>query len=73
MNKPATKETVLPREISHFVNGKEVTGRVIDLAMSTTRRWVKSPAASPLPLKPKSLQRLKPLTKLFPPGPPRRP
>jgi malonate-semialdehyde dehydrogenase (acetylating)/methylmalonate-semialdehyde dehydrogenase len=26
MNKPATKETVLPREISHFVNGKEVNG-----------------------------------------------
>ncbi len=26
MNKPATKETVLPGEISHFVNGKEVIG-----------------------------------------------
>jgi malonate-semialdehyde dehydrogenase (acetylating)/methylmalonate-semialdehyde dehydrogenase len=26
MNKPATKETVQPREISHFVNGKEVIG-----------------------------------------------
>ena len=26
MNKPATKETVLPREINHFVNGKEFTG-----------------------------------------------
>ena len=26
MNKPATKETVLPREITHFVNGKEVSG-----------------------------------------------
>ncbi len=26
MNKPASKETVLPREITHFVNGKEVTG-----------------------------------------------
>ena len=26
MNKPATKETVQPSEISHFVNGKEVIG-----------------------------------------------
>ena len=26
MNKPATKETVLPRELTHFVNGKETRG-----------------------------------------------
>jgi len=26
MNKPATKETVLPREITHFVNGEQVSG-----------------------------------------------
>ena len=26
MNKPATKETVLPEEIAHFVNGNEVNG-----------------------------------------------
>jgi malonate-semialdehyde dehydrogenase (acetylating)/methylmalonate-semialdehyde dehydrogenase len=73
MNKPATKETVLPREISHFVNGKEVNGTsdrfgdVYNPALGEVASRVAFATEAEV------TAAIEAAHKLFPPGPPRRP